>query len=164
MLNLFLTLIVLFTGIPTINAQEIQEVHETVGIVEPTGIHYEMPVGTTLKVDGVEYKAFTLKEWKQVGHLVESYHGLWDHVIELEEQHFSLLSEIENYETRLALWQEEIEFQKDRGNQLSLMYDQEVKLRGSTYNSYRKTSWIPWTLVAIESILLGFIGVYAATK
>jgi N-acetylneuraminic acid mutarotase len=122
-----------------------------------------MPKGRIVVIDGVEHKAFNNKEWKQIGHLVINYRTLEDHVMELEEHNFSLLAEVELYQQRIEMWQEAIEFQEQRGDTLSTMYDQESKLRLSTYNKQKAAIIVPWTIAGVLAVACGFLGVYSAT-
>ena len=129
----------------------------------PLEIHYKEPAGRNITHEGEQLKCYSAKEYKKLGKLIIGYHSLWDYTMELEEQSYSAMVEVEKWQEKAELWKEAMETQELRIESLTEMFDAEHKLRLSTYNK-QSLSWVPWTLVAIESILLAALGTYSAVQ
>ncbi len=126
--------------------------------------HRREPMGRSITQDGVEYKAYTLAEYKQLGHLILDYHLLWDYSLSLELDISSYERETVQWEFRMNTWKEATEAQRARGDILSKMFDEEHELRLGLEKQHKAFGWVPWALVVVESIAIGVLGVYSGAK
>lgn len=120
-----------------------------------------MPIGQVIEHNGAEYKAFNLEEWKQVSHFILDYHLLFDYALSLEAEYDYIQEKFELYQDEVDLWKAEAKRQNKRGNILSKMFDREHKFRLSLEKRDKMWNWIPWTLVVVESVAVGFLGAYS---
>lgn len=122
------------------------------------------PIGQIIEHEGTKYKAFTLEEWKQMAHLILDYHVIWDYSLNLELEIDSLKREAKLWEQRVDIWKSATDEQRARGDILSKLFDEEHKMRLKLEKQYRTLGWVPWTLVVVESIAFGIVGVYSGVK
>ena len=124
----------------------------------------QLPQGRTLEAEGVEYKCFTLDEYKVVAHLVVDYNWLWEHTLKLERANALLTAKAEIQAERVSLWQSQVDTLERERDYLSKLFDEEHGLRLKIENRDRALGWIPWALVVAESIAIGAIGLYAGAN
>ncbi len=124
----------------------------------------QLPQGQTLNVEGVEYKCFTLDEYKDVAHLVVDYRWFWDHTLTLERENALLVSMSEVQTQRVEIWKEQVESLEGEREFLSDLFDAEHGLRLKLEAKDRALGWIPWAIVVLESVAIGAIGLYAGAK
>lgn len=132
--------------------------------LERPNAHRVEPIGRTITHEGVEYKAYTLQEYKQLAHLILDYHLLWSYSLSLELEIESWKREKTDWKLRVETWKEAAEVQKSRGDQLSKLFDAEHALRLKIEKSHRTLGWIPWALVVVESVAIGVLGVYSGAQ
>ena len=131
---------------------------------ERPSTHRFEPIGRTIIHEGVEYKAYTLEEYKRLGHLILDYHLLWTYALSLESEIESWKREKVDWKIRVETWKEAAEVQRARGDQLSEVFDAEHALRLRTEKQQRALGWVPWALVVVESIAIGILGVYSGAQ
>ena len=122
------------------------------------------PLGRVITHEGVDYKAFTLNEWKQWGHLKLDYSLLWDYSLSLELEIASFERDIRSWQLRIDVWKTTAENERSRGDMLSSMFDEEHKLRLKIQRQQQMLGWVPWAIVVVESIAIGVLGVYSGAK
>ena len=125
---------------------------------------YSFPEGRLIEVDGVQYKAFTLEEYKDIGHILLSYELLWDQVEILETQNISLEAEKAIWTKRYELWKEQCAVDKKRGDLYLGLYEREQKMRLTIERSQKLATWVPWTIVVLEAIALAGFGIHQAVR
>lgn len=121
-------------------------------------------MGRTITHEGVEYKAYTLQEYKQLAHLILDYHLLWSYSLSLEAEIESWKREKIDWKLRVETWKEAAEVQRSRGDQLSELFDAEHALRLKLEKNQRALGWVPWALVVVESVAIGILGVYSGAQ
>jgi len=131
---------------------------------ERPSAHRFEPIGQTIVHEGVEYKAYTLEEYKRLAHLILDYHLLWTYSLSLELEIESWKREKKDWQLRVETWKESAEVQKARGDQLSETFDAEHALRLRIEKQQRTLGWVPWALVVVESIAIGILGVYSGAQ
>jgi len=124
----------------------------------------QLPPGRTLESEGIEYKCFTLDEYKSVAHLVVDYNWLWDHTLTLEQERALLAAKAEVQAQRVELWQTQVESLEREREYLSKLFDSEHGLRLRLEARDRAVGWIPWAIVVLESVAIGAIGLYSGVN
>jgi hypothetical protein len=122
------------------------------------------PQGKTITQDGVEYRAFTVEEFRALKHLFTDYHLLWDYSLSLENDITSMEREIELWKSRMSAWEDETKRQIAYSQQLSSLFDKEHNLRLKLEKRNDALGWVPWALVVVESVAIGVFGVYAGSR
>jgi hypothetical protein len=122
------------------------------------------PPGKTIVHDGVEYRAYSLDEYKELKHLFVDYHSLWDYSLSIEDDVISMAEEIELWQFRVDGWKEESERQANYAKQLSSLFDKEHDLRLKLEKRNDMLGWVPWALVVVESVAIGVAGAYVSVK
>lgn len=115
-------------------------------------------------MEGIEYKCYTVDEYKSVAHLVLDYNWLWDHTLTLEQEKALLASKASIQLERVKLWQTQVESLEREREYLSKLFDAEHGLRLKIEKRDRALGWIPWALVVAESIAIGAIGLYSGAN
>lgn len=124
----------------------------------------DMPAGTVLTVQNVQYKAFTLDEYKTIGLIYADYVYLFKQNISLNKELQLRLDMEKNYELQ-------VQGLKDLSKMLELDRDywtvrvkeeQEANKRREIFSGLERFG--SWALVVVEALALGVVGVYSATK
>jgi len=123
--------------------------------------HYMEPAGRIIVVDGVEYKAYTLEEYKTVAHIFVDYHFLWMYSLNLELEIQSLTKDLSLTARQVQYWKDSTDVQAKRGDMWRGEYNKQLSLRQKIEAKQRAFNWIPWTLLAVESLAIGVIGMYS---
>jgi len=130
---------------------------------EPT-VHYTEPVGTSCAIDGIEYKAYSLEDYKVIARIITDYHTLWKLNNNLKLQVASLNRDLETWELRSENWKLAMEDQKGRADTLSKMFDAQYAQTQRILKIQSATGWVPWALVVVMSIGFGVVGVYSSAR
>jgi len=126
--------------------------------------HFIEPKGITIVHNGVEYRAYTLEEFKEVKHIFVDYHLLFKYSLSLESDIESFKNEIKLWNLRVINWEDETKRQIKYSEQFSNLFDEEHKLRIRIEKSQRFSNWFSWALVAVEAVALSVVGVTYAVK
>lgn len=123
------------------------------------------PEGRTIVKDGIEYKAFTLDEYKLLAHVLVDYDTLWKLRLNLKLEIKALKDELNLERQRIDNCKEGIENQRLRADMLSKMYDSQYKLQLKRSKLQRFAQAFSWSLVVVESLALGVLGIsYALNR
>ena len=122
------------------------------------------PLGTQVELEGVPHRCFDLDEYKAIGHIWIDYLDLHKNAVFMLAQNRSLQLELELSGQRIKLWQDQAGREKDRGDLLKVAYDEEHKKLAAWQKQSRAMAWIPWVIVVAESLVIGAVGVWAATE
>lgn len=143
-------------GVKNVCAQEIES-------QRPKAERWE-PEGRIIEHEGAKYWAYTLEESRKMEHIFEDYHLMWKYITSVEVDILSYQREVKQWQFRVDNWKEASETQRRRGDMLSKMFDEEHRLRLNIESTHNKFNWVPWTLLVIESVAFGAIGVYSAAS
>jgi len=105
-----------------------------------------------------------LDQYKQWGHVWIDYVALFRYAIHMEGIRGSLELELRFTRERVQLWEDQAKREKDRGDLLRVMYDQEHKKLAAWQKQSRALAWVPWVIVVAESLVIGAVGIWAATE
>ncbi len=132
----------------------------------PAGIPdvIDMPDGRSIEHDGTTYMAFTLDEYKLLGHIYIDYRSLYKQHL-LFDTKLRLSNEIkEAQELRLEVCKNSIStLQADR-KYLSARVDEEQKFRLNLDKNSKIEKGLLWALVVVEAVALGVVGVWGLTQ
>jgi hypothetical protein len=124
----------------------------------------DMPTGQVITYQNVQYKAFTLDEYKTLALVYADYVYLFKQNISLNKELQLRLDMEKNYELQ-------VQGLKDLSKTLELDRDywttrvkeeQEANKRRAIFSGIEKFG--AWALVVVESLALGVVGVYSASK
>jgi len=90
--------------------------------------------------------------------------ALFRYAIHMEGIRGSLELELRFTRERVQLWEDQAKREKDRGDLLRVMYDQEHKKLAAWQKQSRALAWVPWVIVVAESLVIGAVGIWAATE
>lgn len=137
---------------------------ESANLRDETLETYNFPEGRILEVDGIKYKAFTLEEYKEIAYILVAYESIWDDSDLIQEQNLSLEQERKLWVARVNIWKQTCDLQKERGDIYSKLWESEHLLRLKVQRQQTIVTWIPWTVVILESIALTTFGIYQVAK
>lgn len=137
---------------------------ESVSLREGNPGTYNFPEGKILEVDGIKYKAFTLEEYKEIAYVLVAYESMWEDSDLIQEQNFSLEQEKKLWIARVNIWKQTCGLQKERGDVYFKLWESEHLLRLKVQRQQTIATWIPWTVVILESIALATFGIYQVAK
>ena len=157
-LIIFLISIALIVPSTSISKEQLRTKEDDLELEELTT--YNFPDGRVLEVDGVRYKAFTLEEYKEIAHILVAYETMWDNTDLLENEYISLEQEKKFWLARVEIWRHAHDVQKERGNLYYNLWKSEHKLRLKNESYHKLATWIPWTVVVLESIAIVTFGIY----
>jgi hypothetical protein len=124
----------------------------------------DMPTGQVITYQNVQYKAFTLDEYKTLALVYADYVYLFKQNISLNKELQLRLDMEKNYELQ-------VQGLKDLSKTLELDRDywttrvkeeQEANKRRAIFSGIEKFG--AWALVVVEALALGVVGVYSASK
>lgn len=124
----------------------------------------DLPTGQVITYQNVQYKAFTLDEYKQIASIYADY-------LYFIKQNQSLHKELQLRLDMEKNYELQVQGLKDLSKTLELDRDywttrtkeeQEANKRRETLSGLERFG--AWALVVVESLALGVVGVYAATK
>ncbi len=109
-------------------------------------------------------RCFDLAQYKELGHIWIDYVSLYKYSIYMNGIRDSLELELGLTRQRLELWKQQAAREKERGDLLRVMYDQEHGRLVAWEKQSKAMAWVPWTLVIVESLVIGAVGIWAATE
>jgi len=137
----------------------------TVGVSqEEEPMPYSVPQGRVIVNDGIEYKAFTLEEYKLLAHVIVEYRTYWSLRVSYKLEIKSLKDELDLKDRRIENCKDGVEIQKNRADMLSSMYDSQITQQIKQNKFQRFTQAFSWSLVVVESLALGVLGISYALK
>ena len=126
-----------------------------------SGKKLQLPKTASITLDGIQYRAFTLEQYKELSNIVIVFRDLQDDVMELEEVNMSLLNEIDLWEKNLKIQEGLTKNQKERADELSKMFNDENELRLKIQRNHKLTNWVPWAISGVLAGLLAGLGTYS---
>lgn len=124
----------------------------------------DMPAGTILTIQNVQYKAFTLDEYKTLALIYTDYTFLIKQNASLSKELTLRLDMEKNYALQVQGLKDltkVLEADRDYWT-LRVKEEQEANKRREVLSGLERFG--AWALVVVESLALGVVGVYAATK
>lgn len=118
-----------------------------------------VPKGILIKYEGIQYKAYTLSEYKTIAHIIAAGQLCGTESKLLEAKIASFQAEIALWEDRVEIWKELAEEQKLRGDGLVIALQQEKEYRLKIEKRQTFLGWIPWALLVVESAVVVFASV-----
>jgi hypothetical protein len=124
----------------------------------------DMPAGTILTVQNVQYKAFTLDEYKSLALVYADYLFLFKQNASMRQELQLHLDMEKNYELQVqGLKDLTAVLEKDRDYwTVRVKEEQEANKRRQIFSGLERFG--SWALVVVEALALGVVGVYSATK
>lgn len=124
----------------------------------------DMPAGTVLTVQNVQYKAFTLDEYKTLALVYADYVYLFKQNISLNKELTLHLDIEKNYELQVQGLKDLTKvLEADREYwTVRVKEEQEANKRRAIFSGIEKFG--AWALVVVEALALGVVGVYSAAS
>ena len=126
----------------------------------PPERQYDPPQGRIIEHEGVEYRAFTLDEWKLHGHILVDYAWFWREWPRWQEKRLSYEADLRIAGERLVTCKADLDVQVRNGEFLQSMYDAEHKLRLNIETTKSVREWVLWATVIVESLAIAALGVW----
>ncbi len=128
---------------------------------EPSRVRYQLPEVPT-NVDGE--KCLNTAEWKMVLLVASEYKGLFDWRLTIEPT----LAEYEaleaSYILKVGVLNSQIKTLTDDREYLQLRLGQTEKTRNKQRTAYKIEKGIMWAVIAVETIVIGVLGVRGQTR
>lgn len=127
----------------------------------PSVVYSISTIGQTISHDGKQMRCYTVEEGKQVIiPMFADYRALFKAAWLWEAQRAEYEAIISTLKTKLVLRKGAVAFYKDDSEHWRAV----AKMRVEQLESSGKMDWVPWTLVVLESLAFGVVGVWAASK
>ncbi len=122
------------------------------------------PPGEDITLEGRALRCFDLAQYKELGHIWIDYVSLYKYSIYMNGIRDSLELELGLTRQRVELWKQQAAREKERGDLLRVMYDQEHGRLVAWEKQSKAMAWVPWAIVVVESLVIGAVGIWAATE
>lgn len=141
-------ILILLCNLP-VQAQE-QNPHD-----EPSRVRYKLPQVATVD----EQKCLTTDQWNQVILIASEYKGLFEWRLKIEPTLLEYAALKKSYEHDIQTLEREIQLLKDNREYLELRLGQSEKARTQFSKSYKLEKGVMWAVIAIETVVIGILGV-----
>ena len=130
-------------------------------------IQYQFPKGQNFTINGEDLRCFRFSEGQVMKHIEIDYNGLFHAAIAWESLRLELELNISGLELRLGAHRDMVKELRRNNEWWKSLFDSEheyrLKLEMKMSNKDR-FGWVPWAMVAVESIVIGIIGSVALIR
>jgi hypothetical protein len=123
---------------------------EDVEVLKPD-VKQQAPPGVEIVHDGVPLQCYNLAEYKELALLIIDYDDLWSYSVYAQNTIASMKNEIENLNEQISIWRSVTQRESKRAELWNKSYLAEKDYSLKLQESIRKTKWIPWAVVVVQS-------------
>lgn len=125
---------------------------------------YTLPSVDTSTVEGVPMKCLDVKQWQRVILIASEYQGLYDWRLETLGTLNAYQLNDQGYERIISNYKLQLKMLQDDRTYLQLRLKDEADANIRKRKSFRIESGIKWGIIAVETIVIGILGVKGMTN
>jgi hypothetical protein len=130
-------------------------------------IQREFPKGQDFTINGENLRCFRFSEGQVMKHIEIDYKGLFNAAISWESLRLGLELKVSGLELRLSAHRDMVKELSRNNEWWKSLFDKEHEYRlklEMKMSQKDKFGWVPWAMMAVESIVIGVIGSVALIK